>query len=179
MTTRKHFNGKNAETVETFKAEAEEEQEQEQEVAEQEEEQEEEVEQEQEQALIPDQYTAVEIICNDIDDLNVDELKEVIEYCSSRIDELQREEVEALEAEMRVIQDKLMAMRGFRGKPVTNGNQSGHSGAVKRTDRPLANPKNPAQVYTFGKTPDWLSKWMSETGKSVRELRDAQNKVAS
>ena len=41
---------------------------------------------------LPDQLTGVEIVCNDCDDLDIDELKEVIEYCSNRIDELQKEE---------------------------------------------------------------------------------------
>ena len=122
------------------------------------------------ESLLPDELSGVEIICNDLDDLGVDELKEVIEYCSSRIEFLQREEVEALEQQMRAIQDKLIAMKGFRLNPVTGNGNSGQ----KRTDKPLINPKNPTQVYTFGKTPEWLSKWMTETGKTVAELREAQ-----
>lgn len=123
--------------------------------------------QEEPESLLPDEMSGVKIIC---DGLSIDELKGVIEYCSNRIDELQKEEVEALEAEMRAIQSKLMAMRGFRLNPVMGNGNSGQ----KRADKPLINPKNPAQVYTFGKTPDWLSKWMTETGKTVAELREAQ-----
>ena len=117
-----------------------------------------------------EEMSGVKIICNDCDGLSADEIKVVIEYCSNRIDELQRKEVEALEAEMRAIKGKLISMRGFRLKSGTaNGNTR-----VKRTDSPLINPKNPTQVYTFGKTPEWLSKWMIETGKTVAQLREAQ-----
>lgn len=117
----------------------------------------------------PTQYTAVEIVCNDCDDLGVDELKQVIEYCSSRIDELQREEVEALEAEMRAIQEKLMAMKGHKYQPkVSNGGDD----REKRSVTPLVNPNNPSEVYTFGKHPDWVVKLMEKTGKSVYQLRE-------
>lgn len=119
------------------------------------------------------EYTAVDIVCNDCDNLNVDELKQVIEYCSSRIDELQREEVEALEAQMRAIQDKLMAMKGFRGKQVVENSEK-----QKRTAIPLVNPNNPSEVYTFGKTPDWLVKLMADTNKTVWQLREEAAKVA-
>lgn len=111
--------------------------------------------------------TPVEIICSGCDDLDVDELKQVIDYCSGRIDELQREEVEALEAQMRAIQDKLMAMKGFRGKVVVENGEK-----QKRTAIPLVNPNNPSEVYTFGKHPDWLVKLMAETGKDVGQLRN-------
>lgn len=113
------------------------------------------------------EYTAVEMICSGCDDLDVEELKQVIEYCSSRIDELQREEVEALEAQMRAIQDKLMAMKGFRGKQVVENGEK-----QKRTAIPLVNPNNPSEVYTFGKHPDWLVRLMAKTGKDVGQLRN-------
>lgn len=119
------------------------------------------------------QYTAVDIVCNDCDDLNVEELKQVIDYCSSRIDELQREEVEALEEQMRAIQEKLMAMRGYK-KP-QHKDSNGHSGA-ERVATPLVNPKNPSEVYTFGKHPEWIVKLMAETGKSVYQLREEASK---
>jgi hypothetical protein len=48
-------------------------------------------------------HTAVAVICHGLSELDVDELKEVIDYCEERIDELQRDEVESLEAEMRAI----------------------------------------------------------------------------
>ena len=59
-----------------------------------------------------EQYTAVAVICHGLSELDVDELKEVIDYCEERIDELQRDEVESLEAEMRAIQDKLLSLKG-------------------------------------------------------------------
>lgn len=104
-------------------------------------------------------------IKTELDEFDVDGLKEVIEYCSARIDELQREEVEALEAEMRAIQDKLMAMRGHRGKQVVEKEKQ------KRTEKVVINPDNPTQVYKFGKTPDWLSALCAKTGKTVSDLR--------
>lgn len=105
-------------------------------------------------------------IKTELDEFDVDGLKEVIEYCSSRIDELQREEVEALEAEMRAIQDKLMAMRGYKNNMIkTEGSKQ------KRTEKVVINPDNPTQVYKFGKTPDWLSALCAKTGKTVSELR--------
>lgn len=120
------------------------------------------------------EYTAVDIVCNDCDDLDVDELKQVIDYCSNRIDELQREEVEALEEQMRAIQDKLMALKGFRlqSKTVT-----GEKSEAKRVATPLVNPKNPTEVYTFGKHPDWVVKLMAETGKTVYQLREEAAKA--
>ncbi len=113
--------------------------------------------------------TSVEMICSGCDDLDVDGLKQVIDHCSNRIDELQREEVEELEAQMRAIQDKLIALNGHKGK--VNGNGTSDSGK-KRTDTPLVNPNNPKEVYTFGKHPDWLAKLMAETNKTVSQLRE-------
>lgn len=116
-----------------------------------------------ETSMLPDQLTGVEIICNDCDDLNVDELKQVINYCSSRIDELQKEQVSLLEEQMRAIQEKLMALKGHKGhKAAGNG---------KRVATPLVNPDNPKEIYTFGKLPDWVVKLMEKTGKTVRELK--------
>lgn len=107
-----------------------------------------------------------------LDDLGVAGLKEVIEYCSNRIDELQKEEVEELESQMRALQDKLLALKGFRNKVVKSGVKTEKTEGSKRTTTPLVNPEDPSQVYTFGKIPDWAVKLMAKTGKTVRELRE-------
>ncbi len=106
----------------------------------------------------------VEAIYNKCDELDVEQLKQVIEYCQERIDDLQREEVEQIEAEMRALQDKLIALKGHKTTGIVG------SGA-KRTATPIVNPKNPTQMYTYGKTPDWLVELMKETGKTITELR--------
>ncbi len=161
MATRKHFNGKNAETSVTINEETEITSTAETgETAS--------TELETENNDIPTDTKSVEVICSGCDDLDLDGLKQVIDYCSNRIDELQREEVEALEAQMRAIQDKLIAMKGHKGK--VNGNGTSDSGK-KRNDTPLVNPNNPKEVYTFGKHPDWLAKLIAETNKTVSQLR--------
>jgi GTPase involved in cell partitioning and DNA repair len=118
--------------------------------------------------ILPDQLTGVEIICNDCDDLDIEELKQVIDYCANRIDELQKEEVEALEEQMRAIQDKLLAMRGFRGKAVSDKTEEAKR---SRTEKVVINPENPSQIYRFGKVPSWLTALCEKTGKQVWELR--------
>ena len=126
-------------------------------------------EQQAEQELIPDQLTGVEIICSDCDDLDIEELKQVIDYCANRIDELQRSEVEALEEQMRAIQDKLLAMKGFRGKAVSDKTEEAKR---SRTEKVVINPENPSQIYRFGKVPSWLTALCEKTGKQVWELRE-------
>lgn len=185
MATRKHFNGKNAETPvtineeteitstvetgETASTELETVKETEEAVSTAETGETASIELETENNDIPTDTKSVEVICSGCDDLDIDGLKQVIDYCSNRIDELQREEVEELEAQMRVIQDKLIALNGHKGK--VNGNGTSDSGK-KRTDTPLVNPNNPKEVYTFGKHPDWLAKLMAETNKTVSQLRE-------
>ena len=99
-----------------------------------------------------------------LDDLEVNGLREVIDYCENRITELQRSEVEELEEEMRAIQDKLLALKG---KKVSNGTGEKRS----RTEKVVINPDNPSQVYRFGKIPEWLDQLCVKTGKQVWELR--------
>ena len=113
------------------------------------------------------EFNAVEQVCVDCENFTVDELNEVINWCSNKIDDLQREEVEALEAEMRAIQDKLLALKGRKPAPLTIV-----SGEAKRTANPIVNPDNPSQVYKFGRTPDWLAALMAKTGKTIIELRN-------
>lgn len=115
-----------------------------------------------------DGATQVEVISCACDGLDVDELKQVIDYCTSRIDELQREEVKALEAEMRAIQDKLMALKGHRNSPAAMRTESTER---KRTEKVVINPDNPTQIYKFGKTPEWLTALCAKTGKTVSDLR--------
>lgn len=98
-----------------------------------------------------EQYTAVEVICHGLSELEVDELKEVIQYCQERIDELQQDEVEELEYQMRAIQDKLLALKGKTSHPASSGREG-----AKKQARPIVNPNDPTQVYTFGKRPEWL-----------------------
>ena len=98
-----------------------------------------------------EQYTAVAVICHGLSELEVDELKEVIDYCEERIDELQRDEVESLEAEMRAIQDKLLSLKGK-----TSVQTSSLREGAKKQARPIVNPNDSNQVYTFGKRPEWL-----------------------
>jgi hypothetical protein len=98
-----------------------------------------------------EQYTAVGVICHGLSELDVDELKEVIDYCHDRIDELQRDEVEELEYQMRAIQDKLLLLKGKTSYPVSPSREG-----TKKQARPIVNPNDPNQVYTFGKRPEWL-----------------------
>ena len=98
-----------------------------------------------------EQYTAVEVICHGLSELEVDELKEVIQYCQERIEELQRDEVEELEYQMRAIQNKLLALKGKTSHPASSGREG-----AKKQARPIVNPNDPSQVYTFGKRPEWL-----------------------
>ena len=94
-----------------------------------------------------------------LDDMPVPDLKTIIEHCEGRIHDLQREEVEALEQQMRFLQDKLIALRG----PVqSNG----------RNVKPLRNPANPNEVYTTGMTPAWVRELSAATGKPVWQLRE-------
>ena len=105
-----------------------------------------------------------------LDDLEVNGLREVIDYCENRITELQRNEVEELEEEMRAIQDKLLAMKGFRGKQVVKTEKTEEAKRT-RTEKVVINPDNPSQVYRFGKIPEWLDQLCVKTGKQVWELR--------
>jgi len=67
------------------------------------------------------------------------------------IDELQRDEVEELEYQMRAIQDKLLALKGKTSHQASSGREG-----VKKQARPIVNPNDSTQVYTFGKRPEWL-----------------------
>lgn len=120
-----------------------------------------------ESALTSVQWSSIK---PELDDLDADGLKEVIEYCSNRIEELQKEEVEELEAQMRSIQDKLLAMKGFRGKQVVKTEKTEEAKRT-RTEKVVINPENPSQVYRFGKIPEWLDQLCVKTGKQVWELR--------
>jgi DNA-binding protein H-NS len=119
------------------------------------------------------------IVKDAVADLDVDGLKEVLEYVSVKIEELQKEEVEALEAQMRAIQDKLLALKGFRNKPVARmvapekTEKTEKTEGAKRNVKPLVNPENPEEVYTFGKHPAWLVTLCAKTGKTPYELRQA------
>ena len=98
-----------------------------------------------------------------LEKLEVEDLKGVIEYCQNLIDEMQKEEVESLEAEMREIQDKLMALKGKK---------TSVSSEKRRMAKSIVNPANLSQVYTFGRYPEWLEQLVIKTGKSVAQLRD-------
>ena len=95
--------------------------------------------------------------------LAVDELKAVIGFCEEVITELQREQVEELETQMRFIQDQLMALKGHS----RNG-----STPTTRNVKPLVNPANPNEVYTTGMLPAWLKELIGRTGKAVWQLRE-------
>lgn len=109
--------------------------------------------------------TGVTIIIDGCNDLNVEELKAVIEHCANRIQSIQREEVEILESQMREIQDRLVAIKGKDSQTKSMSN--------RRATTPIVNPDDPRQVYTLGKVPDWLNALMARTGKTVQELRSA------
>lgn len=98
-----------------------------------------------------------------LDEMPVSDLKTVIEYCDSRIEALQREEVESLEEQMRFLQDKLLALKGTRYTQ-----QASSRSAVK----PIRNPDNPAETYTTGMTPQWLKDLVARTGKAIWQLRE-------
>lgn len=102
-----------------------------------------------------------------LDVLNVESIKLVIDYCRDRLQELQRAEIEALEAEMRAIQQKLFSMKG-----VPTVSASMNSAPKTRTTKPIVNPNNPHEVYSFGRTPGWLSELMETTGKTIQQLRN-------
>lgn len=121
--------------------------------------------------MTPDQEMSQEV-WNDIqerlDVLNVESLKITIEYCQDRLQELQRAEIEALEAEMRTIQQKLFSMKG--GKSLPNTMTSAVS--KTRTAKPIVNPANSHEVYSMGRTPAWLKELMETTGKTLNQLRN-------
>jgi DNA-binding protein H-NS len=113
-----------------------------------------------------EQYTVVEVICHGLSELEVDELKEVIQYCQERIEELQRDEVEELEYQMRAIQDKLLSLKGKTRNPASSGREG-----AKKQARPIVNPNDPTQVYTFGKRPEWLKTLLeAANGDKNKEL---------
>ena len=96
-----------------------------------------------------------------LDTLAVDDLKQVIAYCESAINELQREQVEALESQMRAIQDQLILLKGRNGSPSSS-----------RNVKPIVNPANPSEFYTVGMTPYWLRELIASTGKTIAQLRE-------
>lgn len=98
-----------------------------------------------------------------LEKLGLDDLKAVVDYCNGIIDELQREEVEALEAQMREIQEKLSSLK--RPSPVASPSNS-------RNVKPLRNPDNPSEVYTTGMTPLWVKNLVARTGKAIYQLRE-------
>lgn len=95
-----------------------------------------------------------------LDEMSVSDLKTVVEQAEGLIHELQRAEVEALESQMRAIQDQLIALKG----PVA---QSGG-----RNLKPLRNPENPSEYYVCGLVPQWLRDLVARTGKPIWQLRD-------
>lgn len=52
---------------------------------------------------------------------------------------------------MRAIQDKLLALKGKTSHPASSGREG-----AKKQARPIVNPNDSNQVYTFGKRPEWL-----------------------
>ena len=85
-----------------------------------------------------------------IDVLNVNNVQGVISYCKERLKILQQEEIAKLEEEMRLIHQKLVAMKN---EPVLFPSTK----AKKKEGRIIVNPANPNDVYSgFGKRPDWL-----------------------
>jgi uncharacterized coiled-coil protein SlyX len=102
----------------------------------------------------------VQTVMNYCDEMGIDELKTIMAHCQKLVTELQKSEVDELEAQMRAIQDKLMSLKGNGLKPVST-----------RKTLPVINPENPSQVYTCGKLPDWLKELMEKTGKNAWELR--------
>lgn len=101
-----------------------------------------------------------------LDTLAVDDLKQVIAYCESAINELQREQVEALEFQMRAIQDQLILLKGRNGYP-----------SSARNVKPIVNPANPSEFYTVGMTPYWLRELVNSTGKSIAQLREESPEI--
>lgn len=82
-----------------------------------------------------------------IDKLNVEEIKDVMKYCQSRLEYLQKSEIEALETEMRSIQMKLLEMKGG----------SLPQREAKKKGLIIVNPNNPQEIYRgFGKRQPWL-----------------------
>jgi len=108
----------------------------------------------------------VEAIKPTLNELEGSGLKAVIDYCSNRLDELQQEEVESLESQMRAIQDRLIQLKG------RNGAASG-----TRNVKPIVNPANPSEFYTAGMTPYWLRELVNSTGKSIAQLREESPEI--
>ena len=88
------------------------------------------------------------MICHGLSELEVDELKEVIDYCEERIDELQRDEVEELEYQMRAIQDKLLALKGKTSHQASSGREG-----AKKQARPIVNPNDPLRCTRSANVP--------------------------
>lgn len=111
----------------------------------------------------PTPISALDSVKSLLDKLAVDELKEVMGCCEDLITELQREQVEELESQMRFIQDQLIALKGPRYSPAPTSS---------RNVKPLVNPANPNEVYTTGMLPSWLKEMIAKTGKAVWQLRE-------
>jgi len=111
----------------------------------------------------PTPVSALDSVKSLLHKLVVDELKEVMGCCEDLITELQREQVEELESQMRFIQDQLIALKGPRYSPAPTSS---------RNVKPLVNPSNPNEVYTTGMLPGWLKELIGKTGKPVWQLRE-------
>ncbi len=110
-----------------------------------------------------------------LDELNVDGLKSIITHCEFLIEQINRDAVEALEAEMRAIQDKLWALKGGRRSLVLEESARSDS---KKVGRPIVNPNNPQEVWGgFGARPDWLNEMIKSAKGDRKAERELLNKI--
>ncbi|MEI2780913.1 MAG: hypothetical protein V9H25_06480 [Candidatus Competibacter sp.] len=126
------------------------------------------------QTLLDDELDALSVIKDDLSDLDVDQLKSIINYCEELIESINRDAVEALEAQMREIQDRLFALRGSRKQFALE--QSVKSDA-KKAGRPIYNPNNPSEVYRFGSYPQWVKELVKPANGDRKLEREILNKI--
>lgn len=124
-----------------------------------------------------DELDALSVIKDDLTDLEVDQLKEIIEYCEELIEEKQRDAVEELEAQMREIQDKLWALKGGRARTSLVLEQT-RTSDTKKAGRPIFNPANPSEVWGgFGARPQFIADMVKSAGGDRKKEREILNKI--
>lgn len=123
-----------------------------------------------------DELDALSVIKDDLTDLEVDQLKSIIDYCESLIEEKQREAVEELERQMREIQDKLWAMKGGRRTSLVL--EQTRTSDTKKAGRPIFNPANPSEVWGgFGARPQFIADMVKSAGGDRKKEREILNKI--
>jgi hypothetical protein len=101
----------------------------------------------------------IEQVKSIIDDLGLNDLKEIVVYSQSRLDEIQNEEASDLEKQIQELQSKLSAIKGSSG-----------SHLPRRNIIPVVNPDDSSQIYLTGPRPSWLKELLKDAkGDKVKE----------